>query len=287
MRDFFTGLAARSFAAETGVRPRLASIFEPARNLAPAPMGLSVGREAEQEGIAAPDERQRYKTSRGPSAELHLPTDALRASRELQRHNPTRLSVEERSEDNRVKLVSSKRASDGQASAPDALRPAPVLGPSPENISAAAAMRAEISIETRAFAPPRPRADRDEIEAGIQRPVDASRVSHDGRKRASVPAQEGKQENDLALARSAGAFADLAARMRDVASVMNAAPARRSDGGFDHRATSAAEPIVHVTIGRVEVRATAEAPREKRSRPASPVMGLDEYLRRTAQRGGQ
>jgi len=54
------------------------------------------------------------------------------------------------------------------------------------------------------------------------------------------------------------------------------------------KASAGAEPDVHVTIGRIEVRANAEAPSPNRSaRVSSPEMTLDEYLRRHRQRGGR
>jgi hypothetical protein len=46
-------------------------------------------------------------------------------------------------------------------------------------------------------------------------------------------------------------------------------------------APQAAEPVVHVTIGRIEIRAEHEPAAGKRNERAStPVMGLEEYLRR-------
>ena len=55
---------------------------------------------------------------------------------------------------------------------------------------------------------------------------------------------------------------------------------RRTEGSFP-RQTSNPESAIHVTIGRVEVRATApvQKPAPKAAN-RSPVMGLDEYLRR-------
>jgi hypothetical protein len=48
------------------------------------------------------------------------------------------------------------------------------------------------------------------------------------------------------------------------------------------------EPIIHVSIGRIEVRAIAsEAPLKRTERTVSPVMGLDQYLRQQAKRGGR
>jgi hypothetical protein len=48
-----------------------------------------------------------------------------------------------------------------------------------------------------------------------------------------------------------------------------------------------AERNVHVTIGRIEVRAPARDKAPSRERAVSPVMGLDEYLRRQVRRCGQ
>jgi hypothetical protein len=45
------------------------------------------------------------------------------------------------------------------------------------------------------------------------------------------------------------------------------------------------EPIIQVTIGRVEVRATMSQPALPMSRPASPIMTLEEYVRRKTERG--
>jgi hypothetical protein len=47
------------------------------------------------------------------------------------------------------------------------------------------------------------------------------------------------------------------------------------------------EPIVQVTIGRIEVRAIPQEPAARRERSVSPVMSLDEYLRTRGKRGGK
>jgi hypothetical protein len=57
-----------------------------------------------------------------------------------------------------------------------------------------------------------------------------------------------------------------------------AAPLRRPDSS---------EPIIQVTIGRIEVRAMSQPAPPTRERSASPVMPLDEYLRRRSRRGGE
>ena len=48
------------------------------------------------------------------------------------------------------------------------------------------------------------------------------------------------------------------------------------------------EPEIHVSIGRIEVRAVNEAPGARKTpQPPTPVMGLDEYLRHKAKGAGQ
>jgi hypothetical protein len=42
---------------------------------------------------------------------------------------------------------------------------------------------------------------------------------------------------------------------------------------------SPSTPTIHVTIGRIEIRATPPSAPPQRPRAAAPVMGLDEYLR--------
>lgn len=45
-------------------------------------------------------------------------------------------------------------------------------------------------------------------------------------------------------------------------------------------APSPAVPVVHVTIGRVEIKAPAPAPARQASPGREPKLGLEEYLRR-------
>jgi hypothetical protein len=50
---------------------------------------------------------------------------------------------------------------------------------------------------------------------------------------------------------------------------------------------TASEPVIHVSIGRVEVRAVIESPAARQERKPSPVMGLEEYLRGRANGAGR
>jgi hypothetical protein len=49
--------------------------------------------------------------------------------------------------------------------------------------------------------------------------------------------------------------------------------------------TNAPDPIIHVTIGRVEVRASTPAEPRQKPRPANGATGLEDYLRRRTGRG--
>jgi len=61
--------------------------------------------------------------------------------------------------------------------------------------------------------------------------------------------------------------------------------ARERPSQTERRAEKPAEPTIHVTIGRVEVRATSEVePRARRKEEAPSVMTLDEYLRKRGSR---
>ena len=46
-------------------------------------------------------------------------------------------------------------------------------------------------------------------------------------------------------------------------------------------------PTIHVTIGRVEVRATLPATSPRKQSPTAPLMGLDEYLRKRTKGDGR
>jgi hypothetical protein len=66
-----------------------------------------------------------------------------------------------------------------------------------------------------------------------------------------------------------------------------AAPSRRTAlaEGTGPAPSAAVEPVVHVTIGRVEVRAVqASAAKPATTRPREPRMGLDDYLARRERR---
>jgi hypothetical protein len=93
-----------------------------------------------------------------------------------------------------------------------------------------------------------------------RQPQRASRGDQDGRNIASDGGAHFSQETGAATA---------ARRVRE--SFVDAKPSQAS--------LFAPEPVIHVSIGRIEVRAIAEASPGWRAKEVSPVMGLEEYLK--------
>ena len=52
---------------------------------------------------------------------------------------------------------------------------------------------------------------------------------------------------------------------------------------YTNRRAGQPQPTIHVTIGRVEVRAVQSSPAQTKSRTPTPVMNLDDYLKRRSQ----
>lgn len=60
-------------------------------------------------------------------------------------------------------------------------------------------------------------------------------------------------------------------------------PRVKTQDAAERRQRESAEPTIHITIGRVEVRATQEAePRGRKKEEPSRVMTLEEYLQKRA-----
>ena len=81
---------------------------------------------------------------------------------------------------------------------------------------------------------------------------------------------------------------EIGSDLQRLVSAFGSKPRERSDAAHLAAMDKAEpEPNVHVTIGRIEVRATAAPKTAVREAAVSPVMGLDEYLRRQVQRGAR
>jgi len=58
---------------------------------------------------------------------------------------------------------------------------------------------------------------------------------------------------------------------------------RQPEPVYTNRRAGQPQPTIHVTIGRVEVRAVQSSPAQTKSRTPTPVMNLDDYLKRRSQ----
>jgi hypothetical protein len=68
-----------------------------------------------------------------------------------------------------------------------------------------------------------------------------------------------------------------------IAPVIDTAPEQL----FFTRPSNTPQPTIHVTIGRIEVRAVQTSQSPARSRAATPAMNLDDYLMRRGQGGAR
>jgi len=264
MTDFLTSLTARSFGTESAIRPRVTSLFEPVCNQnaalretpAPDPETLIVN-EVEQES-----DRERRVTR----PMLGLSEDVPNVSRPAnvapisvlvpppQVDTPARKSA----------VLVNPREDEEKDSPPTSKSPAKRTPRPEENLK-------ESVPPLRPYLP-----ENDPKRVVTSLPVAA-------RTRDEFSTQEHR-----GLVLPPKAATDLTAQMKSAASAMNAGlnVAMRNKTITDSPAP-APEPSVHVTIGRIEVRATSETKQLSRPRSASPVMSLEEYLHRRTQRGGQ
>jgi hypothetical protein len=269
MTDFLTSLMARSFGTETAIRPRVASLFEPVRNgdtalreqHAAEPMETAIAREVEVESqgehtVSTPTPSTLREDIQGRDAK-HI-ADANAAAAVL----PPR----EDSERRRTAVLADKTREKEDTVFAAKMRPRGEVDSHEAN-----------SVESE----PELRSD---SEAGKSRRASARAL-------AVSPARDEFVEKDhRELVLRPKVATELTAQMKTAALAMNAglsAPARERARMALPALAAEPEPSVHVTIGRIEVRATSEIKQTGRPRPASPVMSLKEYLHRCTQRGGQ
>ena len=266
MSDFLTNLAARSFSAESAIRPRVASLFEPVSNGggwfregSPAePIETQVVREVEVESKG-----ERTMSRAAPA--LRADTE-LRETRHSAQTNPvspvmpvapvnseqrTAPSAGEKADREDTEVVAKVQSRRMQRSREEDRNDEPAMRSDSGSVPKRVAARAPAAFETPAEFP-------------------------------------GKDHRALVLPPKG--VADLTTQMKNTALARNDGSSARDRG----KAATASdilktehEPSVHVTIGRIEVRAISESKQASRPRPSSPVMSLEEYLHRRTQRGGQ
>jgi hypothetical protein len=250
MSDYLGNLAAKSLGvAETALRPRLASRFEPL-SLAAPPL------EVESTEVAP------------------RPVDAP----------PRRTAPPERVEEDRSVPARSRRSRKRAAEEPETMPEAP--GPTP----------ARGRFEPRSAAPSEPsplvplshveRTARPVAEPEKPRPVLGPAPRQDVPVASSLSHQEKGKEGEASRAQKPvdrnpleSRTAPTALRPRVTVVERGPFPARRE--------APAPAPIIQVTIGRIEVRATPPPAQPPRQRPAAPsALSLEDYLRQRS-KGGQ
>jgi hypothetical protein len=264
MTDFLTSLAARSFGTEAAIRPRVASLFEPVGKVDASLRGVAaaepVGGEIEPEIQETESARNQKRPSAAPR-EVHQPRDPeyseeeipVAAKTPIQRTSMKRTMTPAGEDDERQ----------GTAVAEE-VRPRKVLLPREENAK-------ELEL------------DRISDSRMVTPKAASARVAAD------FPVRDEASESDSSrLTLPPKVAAVLASQMKNADLTMNARPGvtrLETSGTSSPVLATAPEPSVHVTIGRIEVRATSEAKAAGPRRVASAVMSLDEYLRQRTQRG--
>jgi hypothetical protein len=240
MSDFLDRLAARAIGSETALSPRLPSLFEPLQRAPIMPPADA--------GEAPPDRREAAPAIHAVLVEA--PTSAAPASPSAQPAAAPVTPIEH--------VVAAISASAAASAAQHASAPSTVS----ERASTPAVDRpAAPSVLARPAmtAPPLPVQPRQ------------TRVALDRQETARTPASNG-----ALLPASAPVFAapsTVPARSeRAVAARVAAAQAGR-------RSETASEPVVHVSIGRLEVRAAPAAAAPSRRREEPRPSSLDDYLR--------
>lgn len=258
MSDFLTGLAARSFGTAAAIRPRLTSLFEPIRN------------DAARRGM--PGELRE---------EAAIPKDV-----ELETENPrNRKTGRHRSQVFR----------DDDAQGPDGAR----TGTEPGAMSALAhskqnndePLRGSVPVETAVqigpLGPTSPSHDRDvssSEEKSDRNPaqapsldIEAGAPRHSAVMAPVVSEPERNMERTPELLIAPRIVPEL--RLADLALSARVGSQPRERTPSVPAEPVQPEPNIQVTIGRIEVHASRETGRVSRMPAASPVMGLDEYLR--------
>ena len=306
MTNFLTRLTARSFSAETAIRPRVASLFEPVRTgetvLREAPaVELSVTAVAgeveaasagarttsNQDPVSAvvpqprPDSVRRQTS--GLDDETMREKDTVDASKMTPRGTPASFQAKNAI----VTPASSSLRSDLEGDVSSGI--SIFAGETREQGNTVVAAREH---------PPGTLLSQSE-NSDVSKPASFPRLDlEDGaptRVAASAPDaspirnESFKSKSDArGLVLPSQDVTNLATQMKNAASAMNAGssrPTREKTGIALFAPAADTEPSVHVTIGRIEVRATSESKSVARPRAASPVMSLEEYLHRRA-RGG-
>ncbi len=285
MADFLSHLAQRLDDSAVGVRPRLPAMFEAAPDEAMPADGVGLVEQVANSFDEAPGEpfepdgadggprlRERRDVRASPKRRVHqevppdapLPEDATAA--EGVHHAAIHDVVKERTH---FIDAASLHVSERQARMSDV---------EPMQVAPQRASHVVAAHESSAVRP--------EPEQPVRRPMSESRRDTAGNVPPSPPRGAGPRSAVAAVVRATATTPEShdAPALNPAASLRPRAEPPPRHAVASRIATSspmpAPEPVIHVTIGRIEVRAnTASAPVAQKPRDASPVMALDDYLR--------
>lgn len=278
MGNFLTNLAKRSFTTVSAIRPHRASLFEAGSSVpgtlndsgADVPFETSVLRESEVENnlhgdppreISQSPRGRNGRRSQGDDRPLE-PNSSLQDESELAPAAPRPIRP-------KLSPIELNKNTEQAEKGPASLRP-PVIQTSETESSPVAATQTMIRHEDES-----PLQDKDFAPArSVHQEINEEAASEQRTPRAADDATQLSHVAD----RSLTIVPPFTPVVRGI---------KRQNQEAEHSRLDA-EPTIHVTIGRVEVRAEVGSQTPSRGeRTPSPVMSLDEYLRRRARRGGE
>ncbi|HTG33556.1 MAG TPA: hypothetical protein VLB76_11575 [Thermoanaerobaculia bacterium] len=284
MSDYLGNLAAKSLAPAPALQPRLASRFEPLAPAAPELRESTVFlEETVTESAAPPPAPIPTKTeSRSPSPSGRGGVRPRRAERseEHHAHEATAEKISEDSPEPRRKPEPVRRRV-----------PAPVEA-EPERVQSVVAQR---SVQPFEASPPDPlsRGERGNLAAAaVAKPVLLQPLTV-----VQIPPRQDAAVTSLLSPRERATGGEGPREFRTEKPQHQESPVPRLQPRVTLaerqpfaplREAPAPEPVIHVTIGRIEVRATAAPKAPARERPAArPAVDLDEYLRQRSKGEGR
>jgi hypothetical protein len=260
MNDLLTSIAARSFAPATGLRPRLPALFEP--QTAAATTGWQVALEG-SETMSPRNIRERGPDAPLPETPSHAPLP------KVEMHPAATLS----------EMAAKRETASLPFTPPQQTHFRRAFQSSLSSLKRSPTLASEID---EAPAPGRP---------AVWAPVRSLPVEQQTQHAMQTPAVTeataviaAAREPMLPVTASLVTPPHVAKVAAEMGSSVSAVRAARASAAPEFPLAVGTQPDVRVTIGRVEVRAVMEAT-QRESLRASPVVSLDEYLRRSAPRG--
>ena len=261
MTDFLTNIAARSFGEGTAIRPRLTSLFEPLHSRGVV-LELDSTRTETASTVEAESRTPESRHRDSVTAKPVKPVETMRIDRSSDKLAAVREPVSEQWRESKPHMpVFPKQALEvhDQAPAPPDVQEEDSKDPPAERTARHRIVRVEPESVV--------------VRQPVLTPLDISQ-----------PAAEKLQPDYRGLLVPTRTASRVGAELRNSLAPMSTrqVPPRKEV----LLSGAAREQDIHVTIGRIEVRATPESAPARASRATSSVMSLDEYLQRRAQRGG-